>query len=135
MLHPLYETECEHDHEPKNVGVCLETREYIETIFKLGTKKPKAILTHIEKLNRENLEKNVSIVPLVPFELLKQLEVPLLKDLRNYINNNLKKKICGKSTMHVGELADWCIKSSTMTADTEENQDKQFVVCFMVKIR
>ena len=44
----IYETECEHDHETKNVGVCLETREYIEIIFKLETKKPKAILTQIE---------------------------------------------------------------------------------------
>ena len=36
--------------------------------------------------------------------------------------------------MHVGELADWCLKNCNMPADNEENQDKPFVVCYMVKI-
>jgi hypothetical protein len=54
----VYVTNCEHDHEAKKVGVATETREYIEKIYQLGTKKPKAIINQIEKENRDILKKN-----------------------------------------------------------------------------
>ena len=37
-------------------------------------------------------------------------------------------------TMHLGELAEWCLKNCIMPEDTEENRDKPFVVCYKVKI-
>ena len=44
----------------KKKGVTEETSEYIKKIYELGTKKPKAMINQIEKINRENLEKNLS---------------------------------------------------------------------------
>ena len=41
----VYETECGH----KIVGICFKTHEYIETIFKLGTKKTKSS-SHFNRL-------------------------------------------------------------------------------------
>ena len=83
----------------KKKGVDVETGDYIKKIYELGTKKPKAIVNQIEKINRENLEKNLSNaslpVPLLSFVPLKQLKVPLIKDLNNYLVG-MKKKICGK---------------------------------------
>jgi len=50
----VHKTNCEHDHEAKKRGVEHETREYIEKIYQLGTKKPKAIINQIEKENKKN---------------------------------------------------------------------------------
>ena len=56
--------------------------------------------------------------------------VPLVKDLNNFLVG-LKKKVCGKSTMHLGELAEWCLNNSKVPADTEEMQDEPFVVKYL----
>ena len=76
----------------------------------------------------ENFDKLVSNESLS----LPQLVVPLVKDLNNFLVG-LKKKVCGKSTMHLGELAEWCLNNSKVPADTEEMQDEPFVVCYSVK--
>ena len=43
----------------KKIGVVTLTREYIENICQLGTKKTKAIINQIEKENRDILKKNL----------------------------------------------------------------------------
>ena len=60
----MNEKECEHNREIKNVEVGLETREYMEKKFKLGTKKLKAIPTQIEKYNSKNRAKKEKILHL-----------------------------------------------------------------------
>ena len=57
--------------------------------------------------------------------------VPLVKDLNNFLVG-LKKKVGGKSTMHLGELAEWCLNNCKVPEDTEELQDETFVVCYSV---
>jgi hypothetical protein len=44
----------------------------------------------------------------------------------------LKKKVGSKSTMHLGELAEWCLNNLKVPKDTEEMQDEPFVVCYSV---
>ncbi len=57
--------------------------------------------------------------------------VPLVKDLNNFLVG-LKKKVGGKSTMHLGELAEWCLNNSKVPEDTEEMQNEPFFVCYSV---
>ena len=59
------------------------------------------------------------------------LVVPLVKDLNKFLVG-LKKKVGSKSTMHLGELAEWCLNNSKVPEDTEEMQDEPFVVCYSV---
>jgi len=80
-----------HDHVERKLGVSYATRDYIIKLLSMNKMKPATILQNIVRdAERE------------------KLEIPLIKDVYNFLNT-LQKKTVGKSNMTLGELAKFCI--------------------------
>ena len=101
-----------HDHVERKLGVSYATRDYIIKLLSLNKMKPATILQNIVRdAERE------------------KLEIPLIKDVYNFLNT-LQKKTVGKSNMTLGELAKFCIEHDQIP--DEDSPHEPFVLDFQI---
>ena len=84
----------------------MEAKEMINNLYDLGLKQPSAIVAHLESKN---------------------VEVPLMGQLYNYLARLRAKLNGGKNTLSLGELASWC-EDHALLPDGEKMDDEPFVV-------
>ena len=102
-----------HDHIEKSLSVTHETRSYIIKLLETNKMmKPNMILQNIK---RDAVQKN--------------LEVPLKKDLSNFLYT-LNKKTVGKARLTIGELAKFCSEHTEIPG--EDLPHEPFVLDFQI---
>jgi hypothetical protein len=90
----LYRCEESHaNHQTDKSAIQKEVKSVIETLFKDGTTKPKAILRALKN---------------------RGIQEPEIKQLSNYLAT-LRKKLLGNPTISVGELEVWCNNKKVFT--------------------
>ena len=109
----IFRTICPHDHFEKVLSVTKPTRDYISKLLvKTKMISPNCILDNI----KADAEKD-------------NLTVPKLKDLYNFLYT-LNKKIDGKSSMTLGDLASFCIDHNQIPG--EDSPHEPFVLDYQI---